>query len=144
MTQSRRTRPAADVALGYAAGDDGHGIAYASINSGSAAGVVRLPFAASARPPLDGLAAGYAAVAAVGAYLKARGFARVRIRMGDERVVADLGGTGAPPKSLAMAYVRIRCLLHGFGSVRLEAAESIETRDLNARAKAEVELHAAA
>ena len=141
---SRRIRPAADVAVAYAAGDRGNGIAYAAVSTGSATGIVRLSFETPRLPALEGLDAGYAAIAAVGAHLKARGFARVRIRLGDARVVADLSGAGTPPKSLAMAYVKIRCVLRGLGSVRLEVAEPVEIRDLAARAQAEVGLHVAA
>lgn len=144
MKNSRRIRPAADVAVGYASNDHGRGLAYACVNTGSNAAIVRLPFTVAPLPALDGLERGYAAVTAVGAFLKARGYARIRLRIGDERVVADLSGTGSPPKSLAMAYVKVRCILHGLGSVRLEVADPIETRDLTARAAAEVELYAAA
>jgi hypothetical protein len=144
MTDSRRTRSAADVAVGYAADERGHGIAYAAISTGTASRVVRLTFTAPPLPALDGLESGYAAMAAVGAHLKARGFGRLRIRVGDPRVVADLNGAGSPPKALAMAYVKTRCVLHGLGAFRLEAAEPIEIRDLAARARAEVGLHVAA
>ena len=144
MTNSRRTRSAADVAVGYAADDRGNGIAFAAISTGNATGIVRLSFSAPPLPGLEGLECGYAAVAAVGAHAKGRGFGRVRIRIGDARVVADLNGAGSPPKSLAMAYVKIRCILHGLGSVRLEVGEPVEIRDLAARANAEVQLHVAA
>jgi hypothetical protein len=144
MTNSRRQRPAADVALGYAADERGRGIAYAAVNTGNAVTTVRLSFAASRLTALEGLELGYAAVAVVGSHLKDRGFSRVRIRLADARVVTDLSGMGTPPKPLTMAYVRIRCVLHALGAVRLEFAESMEVRDLAARAKAEVELRLAA
>jgi hypothetical protein len=144
MTNSRHTRPAADVAVGYAADERGHGVAFAAINTGAASRVVRLSFIAPPLPALEGLEYGYAALAAVGAHLKSRGFGRVRIRTGDPRVVADLSGSGSPPKALTMAYVKVRCILHGLGAVRLEAAEAVEIRDLAARAQAEVRLHVAA
>jgi hypothetical protein len=144
MTNSRHTRSAADVAVGYAADERGRGIAYAAISAGNGSRVVRLPFAAEPLPALEGLENGYAALAVVGTHLKSRGFGRARIRLGDARVVADLSGTGSPPKALAMAYVRARCILHGLGIVRLEAAEPVEIRDLAARARAEVGLHVAA
>jgi hypothetical protein len=64
--------------------------------------------------------------------------------LADPRVAADLNACGAPPKALAMAYVRVRCLLNGLGRVRLEVAEPIEIRDLATRARAEVNLLAAA
>jgi hypothetical protein len=144
MTNSRRTRPAADIAVGYATGERGRGVAYAAVNTGSSTAIVRLPLAVALLPGLDALEVGYAALAALASHLKARGFGRVRIRAADPRLVADLNGSGSPPKALAMAYVRIRCLLHALGSVRLESADSIEVRDLVARAQAELRLHAAA
>lgn len=144
MNTTRRSRPAADVAVGYAADLQGHGIAYAAIATGSSRGTVRIPFTATSLPALEGRDVGYAAVAAVGAQLKRRGFGNVRIRLADEAVVADLSGTSTPPKALAMAYVKTRCLLHGIGSVRLETAEPVEIRDLTSRAQAEVTLHVAA
>jgi hypothetical protein len=144
MTISRRARPSADVAVGYAADERGHGVAYAAISTGTASRVVRLAFTAAPLPALEGLENGYAAMAAVGAHLKSRGFGRVRIRTGDARVVADLNGAGTPPKALTMAYVKTRCILHGLGAFRLEAAEPVEIRDLATRAQAEVGLHVAA
>ncbi|MGD0473559.1 MAG: hypothetical protein ABSB70_10105 [Candidatus Velthaea sp.] len=144
MTNSRRTRPAADVTVGYATDERGRGVAFAAINTGTAVRIVRLAFEAAPLPALEGLENGYAAMGAVGAHLKSRGFGRVRIRVADPRVVADLTGTGAPPKALTMSYVKTSCTLHALGPVRLEAAESIEIRDLTARAQAEVGLHAAA
>ena len=144
MTNLHRARPAADVAVGYAADGRGHGIAYAAISTGRASRVVRLTFTTAPLPALDGLENGYAAMTAVGAHLKARGFGRLRVRIGDARVVADLNGAGSPPKALTMAYVKARCVLHGLGHVRLETAEPIEVRDLAARAQAEAGLHVAA
>jgi hypothetical protein len=144
MNISRRTRQAADVALGYAADERGHGVAFAAVSTGSAAAVVRLPFKVRPMPALEGLEQGYAAIAAVASHLKARGVSRARIRVADERVAADLNGAGAPPKSLAMLYVSARCTLRTIGPVRLETAQSTEIRDLGARAQAEVGLHAAA
>lgn len=144
MINSRRIRTAADVALGYAADARGRGIAFAAIANGRSTRVVRLTFFATPAPALDGRENGYAAMAALGEHLKSEGFGRVRIRLGDARVAAELNGSGSPPKSLAMSYVRIRCLLHGLGLARLEAADAIEVRDLAARAVAEVSLRAAA
>ncbi|GAC1429487.1 MAG: hypothetical protein NVSMB5_23950 [Candidatus Velthaea sp.] len=144
MTNARRTRPAADVAIGYAADSHGHGIAYASISTGTSSVIARIPFASGALPALEGRDTGYAAVAAVAAHLKRRGIGRARFRLSDAKVVADLGGGGHPPKALAMPYVQTRCLLNGLGAVRLEVAEPIETRDLSTRAQAEISLTVAA
>jgi hypothetical protein len=144
MTTSRRLRPAADVAIGYAADDRGSGIAFAAIHTGSTTNVVRIPFRFVPLAGLDGLEGGYAAVGAVAGHAKARGFGRVRIRLADARVAADLNGGGAPPKALAMVYVKVRCALHSLGAVRLEPAEPVEVRDLQTRAKAELRLRPAA
>src|SRR5471032_2820787 len=144
MSYARRSRPAADVAVGYAADNLGRGIAFASIATGTSSGVVRIPFRTTPLPALEGRDVGYAAVAAIGAHLKSRGFGRARVRLSDDKVVADLNGVGEPPKALAMAYVKTRCLLHGLGAVRLEAAEPIETRDLTKKAQIELSLHTAA
>jgi hypothetical protein len=144
MMHAYRSRPAADVALGYAADQEGNGVAYAAIATGTSLGTVRIPFHVRRLPGVDGREVGYAAVAAVGNHLRARGFGRVRLRVDDAHVVADLVGTKVVPPSLAMAYVKTRCVLHGFLSARLEPAESIETTDLATRARAEITLNAAA
>jgi hypothetical protein len=144
MTYARRSRPAADVAVGYAADTTGHGIAFAAIATGTSTGIIRLPFSVKRLPALEGREVGYAAVAAIAAHLKGRGFGRARIRLADEKVAADLNGTGDVPKALAMDYVKTRCLLRGLGPVRLETAEPVEIRDLAGRAQAEVAFHVAA
>ncbi len=144
MTNIRRARPAADVAVGFAADAQGKGIAYAAISTGSSAGTVRLTFSAPPLAGLDGREQGYAAIAAVAAHLKVRGFVRVRLRVSDARVVSELAGAGSPPKALAMAFVKIRCALHGLGAARLEVADPVAVDDLTARAQAEVSLNVAA
>lgn len=144
MTHAHRSRPAADVALGYAADSQGNGIAYAAISTGTSSGIVRIPFRTPRFAGLDGREIGYAAVAAAGNHLKQRGFGRVRVRVADAHVVADLSGAGTVPAALAMPYVKTRCVLHGFTTVRLERAETVEITDLAVRAKAEVTLTVAA
>lgn len=140
MSQQTTRHRSADVAVGYAADASGHGIAYAAIATGSGRGVVRVPFAAARLAALDGRELGYAAVAAVGAYLRGRGFTRIRLRAGDENVVEDLSGRRPVPPALAMAYVKTRCVLHGFAVARVERAEPVETHDLEARARADIAL----
>jgi hypothetical protein len=143
MQQSSRHR-SADVALGYAADHSGHGIAYAAIGTGTGRTVVRLPFGVPALPALDGREQGYAAVATVGGYLRARGFTRVRIRLAEDAVVDDLNARRSVPPGLTMEYVKTRCILHGFAAARVERAEPIETRDLETRARADVALQSPA
>ena len=57
-----------------------------------------------------------------------------------EAVVQDLNARGNVPPALAMAYVKTRCVLHGFAAARVERGEPIETHDLETRARAEIAL----
>ena len=139
MPQPTRHR-SADVAVGYAADHTGHGIAYAAIATGTGRAVVKSPFGAVPLPGLDGREFGYAAVAAAGAHLRTQGFTRIRVRVADELVVDDLSARRQVPPALAMAYVKTRCVLHGFAVARVERAEPIETHELEARARADIAL----
>ena len=139
MTHTTRHR-SADVAVGYAADHAGNGIAYAAIATGSGRGSVRVPVSASPLAALDGREYGYAAVAAVGAYLRGRGFTRVRIRVADDAAVDELNARRSVPPALAMAYVKTRCVLHGFAVARVERGEPVETHDLESRARADIAL----
>ena len=134
----------ADVAVGYAADRTGNGTAYLAIATGSGRTVAKVPFSAPPLAALDGREFGYAAVAAAGAYLRAHGFTRVRLRLADAAVVDDLNARGVVPPALAMAYVKARCILHGFAAARVERGEPIETKDLETRARAEIALRAPA
>jgi hypothetical protein len=144
MTHALRNRPAADVALGYAADPDGSGVAFAAVHTGTTSSVVRVPFRVNRLTGLDGREIGYAAVAAVGSHLRSRGFGRVRLRVADSHVVDELSGTKIIPSALAMPYVAARCVLHGFTTVRIECAQSVDVADLTNRAIAEANLHVAA
>ncbi|HEV8021385.1 MAG TPA: hypothetical protein VGP41_09005 [Candidatus Lustribacter sp.] len=135
---------AADVLVGFAHDSSGRGLAYAAIADGSGRGVVRVPFSATPLARYDGLEFGYAAVAALGAELRKRGFARIRLRLGDERVVHDLASPAVVPPALGMPYVRARCALNGFASARVERADPREIADLEGRARAELQLRTAA
>ncbi|MBV9438667.1 MAG: hypothetical protein JOZ24_01610 [Candidatus Eremiobacteraeota bacterium] len=128
----------ADVAVGYAADPRGRGIAFAAIATGRGRTVARVPFAFAPVPALDGREAGYGAAAAVAAQLRSNGFTRVRLRVGDAELVEELAGSRVVPPPLAMPYVKTRCLLHGFSAARVERAEPVEIRELEARARAEI------
>ena len=135
---------AADVLVGFAYDGSGRGIAYATLATGNASGVVRVPFSATPLALYQGREFGYAAVAAVGAELRKRGYARIRVRMADERVVRDLASPAVVPPALGMPYVRARCALNGFASARVERAEPRDIADLEGRARAELQLRTAA
>lgn len=135
---------AADVAVGYASDRTGHGIAYATLATGTERGVLRIPFTAAPLAIHEGREFGYAAIAAVGAELRRRGFGRIRVRLADDDVVGDLTGRHTVPPALAMPYVKTRCLLNGFTSARVERADPREVADLEGRARAELQLRTAA
>jgi hypothetical protein len=140
MPHTATRHRSADAAVGYAADRTGNGIAYLAIATGTGRAVVKVPFSAVPLAALDGREFGYAAVAAAGAYLRSRGFTRVRIRLADELVVDDLNGRRTVPPALAMAYVKTRCILHGFAVARIERGEPVETHDLETRSRAEIAL----
>jgi hypothetical protein len=145
MTHALRNRPAADVALGYAADPAGTGVAFAAVATGTTAGVVRVPFRVQRLAGLDGREVGYAAVTAVAAHLRSRGFGRVRLRVADTHVVDELtGAKNVPSTALAMPYVAARCALRGFAAARIECADPRDVADLTNRAIAEATLHVAA
>ncbi|HEX3466947.1 MAG TPA: hypothetical protein VHT05_02485 [Candidatus Elarobacter sp.] len=142
--QTTSRHRSADVAVGYAADRAGNGIAYAAVATGTDRAAVRVTFGANPLAALEGRELGYAAVTAVAAYLRGRGFNRVRLRIADEHVVDELSGRRPVPLPLAMAYVKASCALHGFSAARVERGEPIETHDLQTRASAEVALRAPA
>jgi hypothetical protein len=144
MQQSAIRHRSADVAVGYAADRTGNGIAYLAIATGTGRTVAKVPFSAAPLAALDGRELGYAAVAAAGGYLRGHGFSRVRMRLADDAVVGDLNARGKVPPALGMAYVKTRCVLHGFAAARVERGEPIETHDLETRARAEIALRAPA
>ena len=144
MPQTTTRHRSADAAVGYAADRTGTGVAYAAIATGTGRAIVKVPFGAIPLTALDGREFGYAAVAAVGSYLRGRGFTRIRIRLADEGVADDLNARRSVPPALAMAYVKTRCVLHGFAVARVERGEPIETQELETRARADVALRTSA
>jgi hypothetical protein len=137
-------KSAADVLVGFAHDNTGRGLAYAAIADGKGRGVMRIPFTATPLARYAGVEFGYAAVAALGAELRKRGFTRIRVRLGDEQVVRDLASSALPPPALGMPYVKARCALNGFAAARVERADPREIADLEGRARAELQLRSAA
>lgn len=135
---------AAVAAVGYAADHQGAGIAYAAIGTGTGTATLRVPFAAVPLALHQGREIGYAAVAAVAAELRRRGFTRVRFRVGDPNVAGDLAAPRIVPPALGMPYVKARCGLNGFRAARVEPADAREVADLETRARAELQLRSAA
>jgi hypothetical protein len=135
---------AADVTVGYAADPAGTGIAYAAVATGTGQGLVRAPFSAAPLALYAGRELGYAAVVAVLGELRRRGISRLRLRVADADLAHDLAAPRLVPPALGMPYVKARCALNGFTSVRVERAEPRDTADLESRARAELALRTAA
>ena len=124
------------VALGYAAGERGTGIAYLRLTDV----LLRVKFRASGADRAE-RAAGYAALTAAAQALRARGIDRVRFAIGDAELIEDLASHRAVPDGLVLPYVRLRCALNQLDAFELER-ESQD--DLAQRARAEVAMHVAA
>lgn len=130
-----------DVALGYAAGDDGSGIAYARLVTGSGEHLLRVPFQVQRASRRNEREVGYAALTAVATRLRRGGVRRARFALDDEKLVDDLMGHRDVPDPIVLPYVRLRCALNQFGAFTLKFA--VES-DLAQRARAEVAMHTAA
>ena len=145
MPQTTTRHRSADAAVGYAADRTGTGVAYAAIATGTRpcrreGPVRRRPArraragASSATPPWQPSAPTCAAAASPGSGSGSP----------TSGVVDDLNARRSVPPALAMAYVKTRCVLHGFAVARVERGEPIETHDLETRARADVALRAGA
>jgi hypothetical protein len=132
---------AVEVAIGYAAGPAGGGVAYARLGGAGAHEVIRLPFRISGLCSVLDRAAAYAAVVVTAKALRKRGVTRARFVMPDAGVVEELRMRGVVPQMLVLAYVRLRCALNAFDDV---AITSGATDELMQRARAEVALNLAA
>jgi hypothetical protein len=85
---------------------------------------------------------GYAALLAVADTLSQEGYRRVRLAVADERIAHDLAQRRSLPMALSLLYVRLKCRLNTF--VQAEVVVRMPPEDLANRARAEVELSAAA
>lgn len=131
---------AVDVAIGYAAGPAGGGVAYARVGSGDRE-VIRLPFRIAGFSSLLQRAAAYAALVVTAKALRKRGVTRVRFVVPDSDVVEEITTRSVVSDMLVLAYVRLRCAFNAFDDVRIESGASDE---LMQRARAEVALNLAA
>src|SRR5690242_16395362 len=96
------------VALGYAAGKRGNGIAYLRILSSRAESrddggvLLRVKFRGVAGGDRPERAAGYAAMTAAAQTLRTRGIERVRFAIGDAELIEDLDQHRAVPDRLVL------------------------------------------
>ncbi len=130
-------------AIGFAAGCAGNGVAYARIGQGARAQTLRVAFQIKRYPALLEREVGYAALTSVAAALLRRGIGSVELSVSDGRLFEDLSERHELPPALTLAYVRLRCVLNQFKEYRMRPASSSDS-DLAARARGEVEMHAAA
>lgn len=137
--QLRSKRPL-DVAVAYAANRRGDGVAYAAVAGEEQP--LRVTFAVERRPGLQDREVGYAALFAVAGALAERRPRSVRMVIADERVVLDLAERRPLPLALALSYVQLKCRLNTFARAEVVAGPRLD--DLENRARAEVELAAAA
>lgn len=137
----RKSGGSSEVAIGYAAGPTGSGVAYASLGRAGGDDVLRLPFRIAGLCARVERAASYAALAAVAQALHKRGVARVRFVLPDEEFVDEVTSRGEVPEHLVMPYVRLRCALNAFAMYEIISGA---TDDLTQRARAEVALNQAA
>ena len=147
MRHPKRREPLA-VTIGFAAREDGRGVAYASYvprtGSGRHASPVRVGFACRPQPVLRGRDLAYAALTAVAGALLARDIREATLRIDDASLPRDLEERGSLPTALVIPYVALRCKLNAFHDVHVVAAADETTRDLTGRARAEIALQTAA
>jgi hypothetical protein len=129
--------------VGFAADEQGNGVAYVRAAGASAHKVLRVPFAVKRYTGLRGREVGYSALTAVAAALHRRGVETVSFSTDDAALIGDLHEHRDVPGALTLSYVRLRCALNQFRRYEVVAAADGES-DLTARARSEVTLHVAA
>ncbi len=144
MESHKRTRQAQQVTVGFAAGPDGSGVAYAALGAAGRNGSpVRVEFVCRPLPALRGRDVAYAAVDAVATRLRELGVNRAVLAVPDEHLPLDLNERRSLPNALVVPYVALRCRLNQFDEFRIVEARDAVARDLTARARAEATLIAA-
>jgi len=127
-------------AIGYAVGPRGLGLAYARLTGSGTHKLLRSTFRTASQAGAD-RAGGYAAVTAVARALRDRGFDNLRFVLNDAALVDEIAQRREPPETLALPYVRLRCVLNSLAGFSVVAGA---TDDLTQRARAEVALNLAA
>ena len=132
---------ASEVAIGYAVGPAGGGVAYASLERPGTHDVLRLPFRIRQIAPSAERAAGYAALVAVARAMHRLGVTHVRFVLPDQEFVREVASRSEVPDNLVLPYVRLRCALNALDAFEIATGP---TDDLMQRARAEVALNQAA
>jgi hypothetical protein len=127
--------------LGYAADEQGRGVAYARVQSRAGERLVRVAFRVRRHAGLGGREVSYGALTAIAELLRGRGIKRAIFHVPDASLVSDWHEHRDVPVPLELPYVRLRCTLNAFAEHTLRANDE---NDLCARARAEVALYTAA
>lgn len=135
----RASEPGVQAEIGYAVGARGLGLAYARLTGSGTRKLLRSTFRAA--PGQTDRAGGYAAVTAVVRALRDRGFDNLRFVVNDPQLVDEIAKRREPSQTLALPYVRLRCVLNTLAGFSIAAGA---TDDLTQRARAEVALNLAA
>jgi hypothetical protein len=136
----RRDEETVEVAIGYAAGPAGTGVAYAGLAGAHGREVIRLPFRI-ARVLLVERAVAYAALVTVARALYKRGIRRARFILPESGFVEEVTMRRDLPEQLALPYVRLRCALNALDEYEIRSGA---TDELLQRARAEIALNLAA
>jgi hypothetical protein len=134
------SEPGVEAAIGYAVGPRGLGLAYARLTGSGTRKLLRSTFRTAPWVRSD-RAGGYAALAAVARALRDRGFHNLRFVLNDVELVEEIAKRREPSETLALLYVRLRCVLNSLAGFSVVAGA---TDDLTQRARAEVALNLAA
>ncbi len=137
----RREDEVVEVAIGYAAGPQGAGVAYAGMSDPRGREVIRLPFRIARLSLVVDRAVVYAALVTVARALVRRGVRRVRFVLPENGLVDEVTTRRDVPETLALPYVRLRCALNALEDYEIRSGA---TDELMQRARAEVALNLAA
>lgn len=141
MRTRRDSRAAVTVLVGFAANERGRGIAYARLAGMAATRLLRLEFCVGSIHEKAEPAVAYAALTAVARAVVRSGISRAKFVVADENFVNEIAtGTGVG-ETLAIPYVRLRCVFNSLAHFSIAAGA---TDDLTQRARAEAALNIAA
>lgn len=141
MRSMRGSQAAVQALVGFAAGNQGRGIAYARLTQGAAKRTIRLEFCVGKCQRSEKHAVAYAALTAVARNFVRRGIACVRFILADAAFVDEISTGNGVGESLALPYVRLRCALNALAEASVVAGA---TDELTQRARAEAALNIAA
>lgn len=131
------------VSVGLVSDEAGDGTAYGIARRGFLETPFSISFQAQVRPALEGRDTSYAALLAVGSYVRRRGVRNVVIRFPDARVANDLKQRADVPAALTLPYIELRCSLNRFEDAEVVPLPAADAEAVVARAAAAA-LHTAA